>query len=256
MKLYWDSVKKICKRLKEFFVDLLFPVCCVGCDEEGGWLCGVCFREVEFVCEQACFKCGKSNDFGEVCDECKEDDGLDGVIVFGCYRDDILKKLIKRYKYYFVRDLSKVIGEFMNYCLKNLLNQVKFLNKRKGRPIFLDNLSNVVLMSVPLHARRERWRGFNQAQLLAHEVASYFCLEVDDLNLVRVKYGKAQAKMDLSQRVGNIRGSFSWNGEKLDGRSVLLIDDVVTSGATLSEIARVLKENGAGEVWGLCVARG
>jgi len=112
------------------------------------------------------------------------------------------------------------------------------------------------LVPVPLHIRRERWRGFNQSQLIAEKLSDKFGIEIDCHGLKRVKHGKAQAKLSKSERWENIKGSFFWEKESLSGRNIILIDDVVTTGATLNEAAKVLKENGAGEVWGLVVARG
>lgn len=257
MKLFHEfNILKILSNTKNFVLDLIFPINCIGCEKEGLWLCRPCFKRIVFNEEQSCFVCNKDMEFGQTCIDCMGELSIDGIWVAGSYKDEVLKKIIKKYKYNFVSDLSKVIGEFLNYFLRNILNQARFIDESRQLPSVLSGFGGILLVSVPLHPKRERWRGFNQSSLLARQVANFFSLEFNDSCLVRVRYGKAQAKIDIDKRRGNIRNSFRWVGKDLSGRNVVVIDDVITSGSTISEIARVLKQNGAGEVWGLAVAKG
>lgn len=77
----------------------------------------------------------------------------------------------------------------------------------------------------------------------------------DRENLIRIKYKKPQAKLKAKDRRENIQGSFAWRGAKLKKRNIILIDDITTTGSTLEECARILKQNGAKEVWGLVIAK-
>jgi predicted amidophosphoribosyltransferase len=81
-------------------------------------------------------------------------------------------------------------------------------------------------------------------------------LEISTGRLKIIKHKKPQAKLNETERRENIKDCFVFEGENLAGRNILLVDDIATTGATLSEAARVLKENGAGQVWGLVVAKG
>ena len=81
-------------------------------------------------------------------------------------------------------------------------------------------------------------------------------MTVMEKKLIRIKHKKPQAKLDEAQRQENIKNCFAWVGKKLTGQPIILIDDVTTTGSTLNECAKILKQNGAGEVWGLVVAKG
>ncbi|MFY9619179.1 MAG: ComF family protein [Pyrinomonadaceae bacterium] len=114
-----------------------------------------------------------------------------------------------------------------------------------------------VIVPVPLHASRERERGFNQAVVLARELARATKLPIDEYSLVRrVHTERHRAGMDARARRDSVVGAFEVRRpEPIAGRRVLLIDDVFTTGATVSECAAVLKSAGAADVYVLTVAR-
>lgn len=111
---------------------------------------------------------------------------------------------------------------------------------------------------VPMHGRRLRERGFNQAALLARQVGKILGSDVDLGLLVRARDDGPQVGLERDLRLKNIKGAFDVSARRRDrlaGRAVLLIDDVVTTGATVNECARVLKGAGASKVYALAVAR-
>lgn len=111
-------------------------------------------------------------------------------------------------------------------------------------------------MAVPLHPKRLRERGYNQSQLLAKELAKLSGLPLLEDCLIRVRHSTPQARTTtVSERRKNVAGVFSCPNQRLEGKKVLLIDDVSTSGATLDDCARALKEAGASLVWGLVLAK-
>ena len=110
-------------------------------------------------------------------------------------------------------------------------------------------------MPVPLHSRRLRRRGYNQAMLLARELGKLSGLEVNDGLLTRIKDSPPQAEaISLEQRRLNVADSFDCRGDTA-GAKIILIDDVATTGNTLSACAEALKGAGASSVWGLTLAR-
>jgi ComF family protein len=112
-----------------------------------------------------------------------------------------------------------------------------------------------VVIPVPLHKQRLKERGFNQSLLLAREVARVFGLEVDYRSLKRIRPTRPQVDLKPDERKKNVKGAFDVKSpERVRGRRVLLVDDVFTTGATVSECARVLKKAGA-EVYVLTLAR-
>ena len=160
-------------------------------------------------------------------------------------------------KYYFVKDIAVILGNYLSKFLQNKIQERSFLNNifnKQDSDIF--NKQDILIIPVPLYSRRLRWRGFNQAEEMAKIVAKNSNYEIDNNSLVRTKNKKAQAKLDEKQRRKNIENCFSWNGENLKNKNIILLDDVVTTGATLDECAKVLKQNGAHRVWGLVIAKG
>jgi ComF family protein len=112
-----------------------------------------------------------------------------------------------------------------------------------------------VLVPVPLHRRRLRERGYNQAQLLTRHLGVAVSVPVVCDALCRVRYTTSQVGLGLRERRENVAGAFSCAGGRLQGKRVLLIDDVCTTGATLEACCMALKAGGARSVWALTVAR-
>jgi len=110
---------------------------------------------------------------------------------------------------------------------------------------------------IPLYKIRHRTRGFNQAELLAKEIANYYNLPLEINLLKRIIPTEPQANIkDDEKRKTNIKEVFNVGPAAVQGKNIILIDDVSTTGATLTEAGKILKNNGANKVWGLVVARG
>ncbi len=269
MFLNISGLLKGADKLKALFLDLIFPVECLSCSHEGVWLCQDCFRKLEFQSSQYCLHCKEENNYGQFCDKCRALYYLNGVWIAGDYEDKIIAQLIKSLKYRFARDINLILANFLSSFLQNLIKQSRLtsidlhhdqiwrrLEKLPNIPQPLLDLNYTLVIPVPLHKKRRRWRGFNQAQGIATEVGKNFSLKVNQENLIRIKHKKPQAKLGEVQRKENIKNCFAWQGNNLAGQPIILIDDVTTTGSTLNECAKVLKQHGAGEVWGLVVAKG
>jgi len=256
------------RSLRDFILNLLFPIECFGCGKENEWLCGQCFKKIPFNSSNYCLNCKKINKYGEFCPDCSPNYYLDGVWVAGNYDNKIIVKLIKNLKYYYAKNLAIVLGNYLSLFLQNILNKNRLtnidlrgseiwrqFNRAKQSPLIILNFSKTIVIPVPLHKKRQLIRGFNQAEKLAQAIHGNFNLKINN-NLIRIKHKKAQAKLSEKARKENIKNCFAYTGENLINKNILLIDDVVTTGATLNECARVLKENNAKEVWGLVVAKG
>jgi predicted amidophosphoribosyltransferase len=135
--------------------------------------------------------------------------------------------------------------------------------RRLARPLALLLAERLVVegvaapwvLAVPLHPTRLRQRGFNQAELLARELRSRLALGRPPGQLVRTRATPPQVGHDRLWRLENVRRAFTWRGDDLGGRSVLVVDDVATTGATIEACAAALKAAGSGPVTGATVAR-
>jgi ComF family protein len=264
-----NKLLKITKNIWLFFLDLIFPIECLGCARVDYWLCGDCFKEVKFKTKQYCLHCKKENDFGQFCQPCQIIYDLNGVLIVALYDELLISRAIKSLKYRFISgiadDLSRLLILFVDKMLEQsrvlksgLASGVDWRNFKRAEnlPLAILNFKDNLVVPVPLSKKRLRWRGFNQAELLARKVAGKYRLALDGDSLIRIKHKTAQAKLDEIHRLENIKGCFSWQGGNLNKKNIILIDDVVTTGATLNECAKVLKASGAGEVFGLVVAKG
>jgi len=225
-------------RIKNLFFETLFPVRCVSCAQEGEWFCGDCASKVELNQKQFCPTCWEESLGGKTCSHCTSH--LDGLRVAASYeRNPELAKVVKNLKYKF----SKNLAENLSKVLLKAFSQKNYENER-------------VVSFVPLHKKRLRWRGFNQAELLASSVAKNLNLPLENL-LVRDKNTEPQAKLSREERLQNLKDAFGLAPNfEAKGKTVILIDDIASTSTTLTEAAKVLKKGGAGEVWGLVLARG
>lgn len=157
-----------------------------------------------------------------------------------CLYQKPISSLIHRYKYGKIEEIKKILSAILIVYLK-----------RVGI-----NLNNFIIVPIPLYPARERKRGFNQSDKIAEIISKEFKLQKEDI-LRRIENNKPQAKMKSHKdREQNMKDSFVVkNNEKIKNKNIILIDDVSTSGITLDEASKILKENGAKKIIGLVVAK-
>jgi len=227
-------------------LDFLFPKKCLGCSKVGGYFCSDCLNLVSLDPERICPVCERPSIGGQTHPGCLTSTSLDGLTSIFAYKG-IIKKGIGKLKYRFVSDLASDLVEiFLASCGEDKTFSDFCLEKHP------------VLVPIPLHPKREKWRGFNQSALLGKMIAKNLNLDfVPDL-LRRTKNTKSQIKLSEKERKLNIKDAFGISPNyqlPIINYSILLFDDVWTSGATLKEAARILKRAGAKKVWGLTLAR-
>lgn len=218
----------------DFLIDFVFPKFCVVCGLEGSFLCSRCKKKLPMAL-QVCPLCTRPSIYGLTHDYCRQKWGMEGLMAIFDYKDLNVRRIIEAVKFGFNRELVRIV-----------LSGWKAPKKWKS----------LVLIPVPLHRYRKNWRGFNQAELVASEVARGRSPIVEAL--MRTKVTNQQARtVSRSVRRENMKGAFEMTraGLGLRGKKVILVDDVFTSGATMSECAKVLRQAGIKEVWGFVLAR-
>ena len=213
-------------------LDYIVPRQCIFCYGKGNNFCQECQRKGLIGIDiHECHVCKNTIVDGYVHDECKQSTKLDGVIV--CFRyNHCAMKLVEELKYNLYFSIATEIGYIMKTTL--LKNRLQY----------------DALVPVPLHWYKENFRGFNQAELLAKHIDT----RVDNC-LRRKKRTQTQVKLNRDQRIENLKDVFQLK-RPINYGSVVLIDDVMTTGTTLEECAGVLKESGVKKVYGLVFARG
>lgn len=229
------------KQIYNFFLDLIFPKACRVCGAFDTWLCDNCLSKITLQQKQLCAVCVKPSNNGLTHPDCRSRNTLDGLLVASNFRQ--LQGLIHSYKYGLIKDLGLTLAEIL----------VNFIENQN----FQEFINDFVIVPVPLHKKRRRFRGFNQSEILAKILAQAFELQQKDLLLLRKKNTIAQTSLNRKQRISNIENAFETKRPSaMNYEKVLLVDDIATTGATLNECAKVLKKSGAKSVWALVLAHG
>jgi ComF family protein len=225
----------------------LLPPHCVVCGRSlGRWacLCGGCRGELSLIGERACPRCGRPVGphlpVGSDCVECRRLPlaRVAAVAAAGTYEGG-LREMVLRFKSRQRRDLTRTLADLV-------------AGRLRARPW---GAAVEVVVPVPLHWRRRWARGFNQAAALAAGLGATLGHPVAPRALRRVRWTPSQVGLSVAERVRNVAGTVRLVGRaRIEGATVLLVDDVMTTGATLSECARVLRRGGARLVYGAVVA--
>ena len=203
-------------------LDLLFPPRCVACRTVGDWLCPACLDLILF--------------FEPPWPSFMQERWPLQEVRSAAHLSGPLREAIHSFKYEGLRALAGTLGQIVYDCWE-------------AEPWAVD-----VIVPVPLHPQRRRERGYNQSTLLARELARHTGLPVVEATLQRVTPTQPQVGLNAAERVENVRGAFRCRDGSLSGLRVLLVDDVLTTGATLRACAQALLEGGTHAAWGLTLA--
>ncbi len=235
-------------------LDWLYPPRCRFCGDSilgrDDCFCFRCGERIRLVTHPLCSACGRpfldTGGDDHLCGSCLvRRPHFVRARAWACYPtedgdDHPLREVVQRFKYGRKVSLGKPLGRLMAIGCRGSLPE--------------RNLNLIV--PVPLHPKRLRWRGFNQSAILAREVSSQWNLPIDPFVLLRSRETPPQTQLAEEERRRNVRRAFSLNPEKsIEGKTILLIDDVYTSGATVNECSRALMRGGAREVYVLTLAR-
>lgn len=219
------------------FLDLVFPPCCVGCHQVGAWLCEACLSQIPRVQMPFCTLCSDVAGDDGLCTRCRisplQIERIRSVVYF----EGALRKAMHHLKYRKRVELADPLGSLM-------------------AAYWMEHAPDVdVVVPVPLHAKRLRERGYNQAALLAREVACQVGVSLDEQTLVRHRATASQVDLNAGQRKKNMRDAFRCSSNALAGKRVMLIDDVCTTGTTLEACAIALARGNASSIQALTLAR-
>ena len=246
---FWTTAADWLRARASAALDVCYPRCCAGCGGDpgrpGSFLCWDCLAAARYVADPMCSRCG---------------DPVTGVVehVFECgwcrrtrpafdaARSAVrfhggIKEALHAFKYRHATHLAADLGLLLHGCVS-----AHYRGER------IDEIT-----CVPLHLRKARERTYNQARLLAVTLGRRMGLPVTPDALERSRFTRTQTRLNAEERKTNVRGAFSTPmPDWITGRRWLLVDDVMTTGATVNECARVLRDHGAVSVLVATVARG
>lgn len=225
-----------------FLKDILFPKACFGCGFWGCYICPECQQKIIPAEKDTCVYCKKASYLGLTHPGCRRIYGLDGLLVL-FYYNQIVKRIIKNIKYRLVQDAHSEFFFIVQQKTHAKLQQIKKLT---------DN--NYYIQAVPLHKTKLNERGFNQADHIALFLSNMISCPTTNV-LIRKKQTLSQALIaEPKKRFTNMRGAFCMQIKTAP--RILIVDDVVTTGSTMKEMARTLKRGGAERVLGFALAKG
>lgn len=226
------------KRLQRSLIDFVFPPVCVQCKKVGAALCANCMADLPRISKIICARCGRPTPKPlATCRHCKQRPlPLNHIRAPLTYVDPIAS-IIHKLKYNHQFALAEPLAQII---LESWLP---------------DNKPYGIIVPIPLHAQRQKKRGFNQSALLAKHLGEHLQIPVNETALKRIRHTPPQVGLHANERLANMQGAFWADPHQVSGQPITLIDDVYTTGATLSAAANALLAAGATTVSGYCVAQ-
>ena len=233
-------------KLKDLALDILFPPICVNCgnslikEEKGRAVCNACLSKITIHTTLFCGICrARLPENKKICH--KNSQYLLGAAT---NFDETIRNLIHQFKY---QKWQRVLNP-LKIILEIYLNNLQFNS---------ESLKNYIVIPIPLHKNRLQERGFNQAELIGKIIAEKYNLPLETKILFRNKETKSQAELkNWGERKNNLASAFKIeNADYLKNKNIILVDDVCTSGATIQEAAKILKENSAKKIIALVIAK-
>ena len=243
---YMERVTKFVSGVTRFSIEFLFPSACPLCDAPvsvDGELCADCWTSFNWIGRPCCVRCGypfpADLDLGTrpLCPKCASGETSLDFIRSACVYDDVSRLAMLPFKHGGRIRYASFMSRAMMWALRDI------------------GVQPDIILPVPLAYRRLFHRGYNQAALLARPIARAYGVTMD-LDCVRREYRPDMGHKSAPQRAENIRGVFRViHPDAVRGRRILLVDDVMTTGATFSELSRVLRNAGATAVYGVTFCR-
>ncbi|WP_420628337.1 ComF family protein [Candidatus Leptofilum sp.] len=223
--------------LADSLLNFVFPPVCGACKKAGSLLCEACRAQIQWVRTPLCNRCGRPVPRAtDCCSTCQERplplNQIRAAVLFA----HPASKLIHNLKYNGAFGLSKPLAQLMADAWAEW------------------RMSIDLVLPIPLHAERERKRGYNQSTLLTRNFCRFVGLPFTEDGLKRTRFTTPQVGLTAVERLKNVQDAFATQVDVV-GKHILLIDDVCTTGATMAAAATTLLIDGAKSVSGYCVAR-
>ena len=229
----------------EGLVNIFFPKTCPMCGKviKKKLICDNCNEKMTVIREPKCEKCGKPLDTNEkiYCEDCgkRQHFFTRGVALFEHTGD--LRESVYKFKFGNAREYGEFYGQTAAKQYKNVFRAWNIQ----------------IMIPIPMYYKKEIKRGYNQAEVFANCVSKYTGIPVDKKSLIRKKPTVAQKELNDEMRRANLEGAFAVDASRVSSyKSVLLVDDIYTTGSTVDACAKLLKKAGVDKVYVLCISIG
>lgn len=228
-----------------FIKEVFSPKRCIWCKKYGFFICPECLKKTKEYTE-ICYVCKKNSTDFTIHENCKKSSNihfLDKIIILTHYSSDNISTLIKNAKYYGQKD---ILEDFGSYLVKKLYAYEK-----------IDNPCDYILLTPPMFYFKLWKRKYNQWEELLKVISKLTNIPLSFNVLKKIKYTKQQSKIFWKERFNNLEWSFEmvkYNKFLIEGKKIILVDDVISTGTTLNELAKILKNNGVKSVIWLVIA--
>lgn len=236
----FDQITKWKTEFINSLVVFIYPAQCRVCKRSMGvrkrsYICDECWNSIKLIEEPFCAICGRPfTESEKICEKCKKSPPIFSKARAIARYNETIRQAIHLLKY----EKKRVMLKYMSALVRERLPDLLVIEDYD------------YLLPVPLHKKRLRERGFNQAELIGRIVEKSSNVQMDSDNLVRIRNTLPQSNLETSkEKHQNVQKAFVFrNPEKIKAKKVLIVDDILTSGATVSEITRVLMRANAGQV--------
>jgi ComF family protein len=220
-------------------LDWVYPPVCASCGEPGYRICPICYEKINFLHGNLCQICGCSikKISKKICDICCDNNPpYDGIRSLAYY-EGVIRECVHALKYKNNQSLGDTFSELLVKLIRRENWQINFV------------------VPVPLSEERYHERGYNQASLLAKPLAARLSLTFNPYALKRIRHTASQVGLSAHERHQNVIGAFEAETDLVRGKNLLIVDDVMTTGATMKACAQALKKAGAKSAYGVVLAR-
>ena len=235
--------------LVHMLINSIYPPACPVCagpapviNGKRQRICTACRSRLKYIQEPYCLKCGK-----EIDDTSKE-------YCYDCMHCD------------HVYDFGRAVFSYTE-GIKTSIYRYKYKNKREYAAFYAEEMASMwgrdikkweadAIIPVPLHEKKYRIRGYNQAQLIAMHLGKILNIPVDNNLLVRVRNTTPMKELNDSERINNLENAFAITENHIKYNKIIIVDDIYTTGSTIDECARILKHYGAQKVFFVCICAG
>lgn len=225
-------------------LDILAPKKCYWCDKKGSFICQDCFKKIKDF-PSVCYMCKTKTHKFETCQECQKDYPIDKAIVLSYYENKIISSLIKDSKFKNKHDIYDDVAPFLYD--KFILNE-KMINK-----------NDYIIMWIPSHFMRKFKRWYDPSKIICKAFSKESGIKYEGKCIKKLKNTKQQSHLTRQERLLNLKWSFEFNErykKKISWKTIIIIDDVITTWSTINEVSNILKNNWAWKIIALVIASG